>query len=182
MLFNQLFNMIVCKIYPTVSGKNLRINGRINRRGRGKVIIGDYVTINSSKKSNILGGNDYSTIYARRDAEVVIGNNVGISNACIIAFEGIKIGDNVLIGADCKIYDTDFHSLDCNLRGNIEDDKPRCAPITIEDHAFIGAHSIILKGVTIGKCSIVGAGSVVTHNIPEHEIWAGNPAKFIRKC
>lgn len=68
------------------------------------------------------------------------------------------------------------------MRGKIEDDKPRCAPITIEDHAFIGAHSIILKGVTIGKCSIVGAGSVVTHNIPEHEIWAGNPAKFIRKC
>ena len=62
MLFNQMFNMIVFKIYPTVSGKNLRINGRINRRGRGKVIIGDYVTINSSKQSNILGGNDYSTI------------------------------------------------------------------------------------------------------------------------
>lgn len=182
MVFNQLYNMVLFKIFPTVTGKGFRANGRINRRGRGNVIIGNYVTINSSKKSNILGGNDFSTIYARKDAKVLIGNNVGISNSCIIAFDEIKIGDNVLIGADCKIYDTDFHSLDHTLRGNLEADVPKCKSIKIEDYAFIGAHSIILKGVTIGKCSIVGAGSVVTHDIPEHEIWAGNPAKYIRKC
>lgn len=182
MLFNQLYNKIICKIYYTVSGKKLRINGRLYRRGRGKVIIGDNVTINSSKKSNILGGNDYSTIYARRGAEVLIGNNVGISNTCIIAFKSVEIGDNVLIGADCKIYDTDFHSLDYKLREKTENEKPKCGPIRIGDNAFIGAHSIILKGVTIGKCSIIGAGSLVTHSVPEHEIWAGNPAKFIRKC
>ena len=51
----------------------------------------------------------------------------------------------------------------------------------IKDHAFIGAHSLILKGVTIGKYSVVGAGSVVTKSIPDGEIWAGNPAHFIRK-
>ena len=60
--------------------------------------------------------------------------------------------------------------------------KNRCiAPVIIEDTVFIGAKCIILKGVTIGQNSIVGAGSVVTKSIPADEIWGGNPAKFIRK-
>ena len=50
----------------------------------------------------------------------------------------------------------------------------------IKDNAFIGAHSIILKGVTIGENSIIGAGSVVTKSVPDNQIWAGNPARFIR--
>lgn len=52
--------------------------------------------------------------------------------------------------------------------------------VTIEHDAFIGAGCIILKGITIGACSVVGAGSVVTKNIPTGQVWAGNPAKFIR--
>ena len=54
-------------------------------------------------------------------------------------------------------------------------------PVEIKDGVFVGAHSIILKGVTIGEGSIIGAGSVVTKSIPAGEVWAGNPAKFIRK-
>lgn len=54
-------------------------------------------------------------------------------------------------------------------------------PVTIKENAFIGAHSTILKGVTIGKNSIIGACSVVTKNVPDNEIWAGNPAKFVKK-
>ncbi|MNL65825.1 2,3,4,5-tetrahydropyridine-2,6-dicarboxylate N-acetyltransferase [compost metagenome] len=54
-------------------------------------------------------------------------------------------------------------------------------PIIIEQDVFIGANSIILKGVTIGARSIIGAGSIVTKNVPADEIWGGNPAKFIRK-
>ena len=55
------------------------------------------------------------------------------------------------------------------------------APVKIEDNAFVGARSMILKGITIGKNSIIGAGSVVTKSVPENEIWAGNPARFVRK-
>lgn len=55
------------------------------------------------------------------------------------------------------------------------------SPVVIKDGVFIGAHCIILKGVTIGEKSIIGAGSVVTKSIPDGEIWAGNPAKFIRR-
>ena len=53
-------------------------------------------------------------------------------------------------------------------------------PVIIENSVFIGAQSIILKGVTIGKNSIIGAGSVVTKNVPANQIWAGNPARFIK--
>ena len=81
------------------------------------------------------------------------------------------------------IYDSDFHSLDPKVRVNSELDRQsqNKLPVFIEDNVFIGAHSTVLKGVTIGKNSIVGACSVVVKNIPANEIWAGNPARFIRK-
>ena len=60
-------------------------------------------------------------------------------------------------------------------------DHPKTAEVKIGNNVFIGANTIVLKGVTIGDRSIIGAGSVVTKNIPEDEIWGGNPAKFIRK-
>lgn len=61
-----------------------------------------------------------------------------------------------------------------------ESTLPPAKSIYIEDGAFIGGNSIILKGVKIGKNSVVGAGSVVTRDIPDGEIWAGNPARKIR--
>ena len=67
------------------------------------------------------------------------------------------------------------------MRISQNDTDIKSAPVLIKEGAFIGAHSIILKGVTIGKHSIIGAGSVVTKSIPDGEIWAGNPARFIRK-
>ena len=86
------------------------------------------------------------------------------------------------MGGGNSIYTTDFHSLDPTIRASNEDMKHRkCAPVVIEDNVFVGAKCIILKGVTIGENSIVGAGSVVTKSVPPNQIWAGNPAKFIRK-
>lgn len=86
-----------------------------------------------------------------------------------------------MIGGNCKIYDTDFHSIDYTNRMKKPDPTVKCEPVHIKQGAFIGACAVILKGVTIGEKSVVGAGSVVTKSIPDGEIWAGNPAKFIRK-
>lgn len=82
-----------------------------------------------------------------------------------------------------KIYDTDFHSVNADIRRNHKQDmaSKRMAKVTIEHDAFIGAGSIVLKGVTIGAGAVIGAGSVVTKSVPAGEIWAGNPARFIRR-
>lgn len=85
----------------------------------------------------------------------------------------------MLIGAGCRIWDTGFHALDVEKR--LSGDTGVSVPIKIKRGAFIGANSTILKGVIIGENSIIGTGSVVTKSVPDNEVWAGNPAKFIRK-
>lgn len=180
-IFYYFYNRTIMKILNDSYGKKMNIHGKIHRRGRGKLVLGDNVTINSSKKSNFLGGNDYTTLYVNKGKTLSIGSRVGISNSTIICYDSINIEDDVFIGADVKIYDTDFHSLEYSARVSNINDIPKAKPILIKKGAFIGAHSIVLKGVTIGEHSIVGAGSVVSKDIPDNEIWAGNPAKFIKR-
>lgn len=117
---------------------------------------------------------------ASSEGEIKIGKKCGISNSAIVSSCSIIIEDNVFIGGNCKIYDTDFHSIEYENRMTKPDLYIHKRPVLIKKGAFIGAHSIILKGVIIGEKSVVGAGSVVTKSIPDNEIWAGNPAKFIR--
>ena len=92
----------------------------------------------------------------------------------------ITIGAYSNLGGGVKVYDTDFHSLDSQVRLNGDTDI-KSRPVVIGKRVFVGGHSIILKGVTIGDDSVIGAGSVVTKNVPAGEIWAGNPARFIKK-
>lgn len=111
---------------------------------------------------------------------IEIGKRTFINRgATIVCREKITIGDDVLIGDYVSIYDHD-HSYR-------EKDKPygkqqyTTAPVVIEDNVWIGSHSVVLKDVKISSGAIVGAGSVVTKNIPPKEIWAGVPAVFIKK-
>jgi acetyltransferase-like isoleucine patch superfamily enzyme len=95
----------------------------------------------------------------------------------------IRVGSNVKIGGNARIYDHDYHALDYLSRRDPEQDfdQEKSAPVVIGDDVFIGANSIILKGVTIGDRSIIGAGSVVSlKDIPPDSLVAGNPARIIR--
>ncbi|GGG42517.1 transferase [Croceivirga lutea] len=157
------------------------INGILLITGNGELTIGENVKFNSSRRSNPIGGDSKLIIDLGKNGRLNIGDNTGISNAAIIAHDNIQIGSNVKIGGSVKIYDTDFHSLDPEIRKISSKDIPMTKMITIEDNVFIGAHSIILKGTFIGENSIVGAGSVVTKRIPPNQIWGGNPAKFIKE-
>ena len=124
-----------------------------------------------------------SKIVVSQGASLTIGENSGISNVVLYSTDSISIGSNVNIGAGTMIFDTDFHSTDWRDRIDREKDR-NCAkskPISIGDNVFIGARSIVTKGVTIGDRSMVAAGSVVAHDIPADELWGGNPARFIRK-
>lgn len=178
--FNQIWNWFILYYRKVDIGKNLKINGRIyvfsNKAKR--IIIGNNVRINSSLNSNPIGGNEKTIFVANNQGIIKIGNNVGISNSAIVSMESIIIEDNVYIGGNTKIYDTDFHWL--NLKDRLEKPGGVCKAVRICNGAFIGAHCIILKGVTIGEGAVIGAGSVVTKNVPANQIWAGNPAKYIR--
>ncbi len=87
----------------------------------------------------------------------------------------------MLIGSGCLITDTDSHPLHWEDRLINDDSKTKSKPIVIEDNVFIGARSIVLKGVTIGFGSVIGAGSVVTQSIPPNVVACGNPARIIKQ-
>lgn len=127
--------------------------------------------------------NTRSKIYVNEGASLKIGDYSGMTSTIINCFDSITIGNHVNIGGGCTIMDTNFHSTDWKKREDREEDvaDAKTAPVVIEDYVFIGARSIICKGVRIGEHSIIAAGSVVVKDIPANCIAGGNPCKII-KC
>lgn len=147
----------------------------------GQLIIGKQFKCNNTTGSNSIGLIQPCIFNIAIDgSKIIIGNNVGISGSTINAAESITINDNVIIGSGCLITDTDSHPV--NYEDRLKDicSKTRTSPVVIEEGVFIGARSIVMKGVTIGKHSVIGAGSVITKSIPENCIACGNPAKVVR--
>lgn len=151
----------------------------ISKIGRGgEIRIGRNFVACSDPRRNVLGV--FQSVVIKtcgHGAKILIGDDVGMSGCTVTAASSISIGNHVLLGSGCLITDTDSHPVDPHERrmggGGIS------KPIVIEDDVFIGARAIILKGVTIGKGSVVGAGAVVTKSIPAYSIAAGNPAKVV---
>ncbi|MDP4195859.1 MAG: acyltransferase [Bacteroidota bacterium] len=114
------------------------------------------------------------------NALIKIGNNVGISGGGICAAQKVTIGNDVMFGANAFVSDNDFHPIDPRNRRN-SNENIKTKPVIIEDNVFIGMNSLVLKGVKIGKNSVIAAGSIVTSDIPENTIAAGIPAKVISK-
>jgi acetyltransferase-like isoleucine patch superfamily enzyme len=152
----------------------------LQKHRRSTMIIGDHLELRSIPHSNALGPFHPVILSTRRPgARLVIGRGFGMTGGTICAEENITIGDQVWVGGNCTITDTDFHPL------KPEDRLARpldgaTAPVVIEAGVFVGMQSLILKGVTIGSHSVIGAGSVVTRSIPPGVIAAGNPARVIR--
>lgn len=147
-----------------------------------KCSIGSNFKMHNGIKYSDSGLNGKCRIEVRDTAILNIGDNVGMSDVTITCHEKITIGNNVLLGVGSQIRDTDNHSLNpSDWLNGLDWKNKKTAPIIIKDNVFIGAYSFILKGVTVGENSIIGAGSIVTKSVPSNEIWAGNPAKFIRK-
>jgi acetyltransferase-like isoleucine patch superfamily enzyme len=110
------------------------------------------------------------------DAEIVIGDYCLISPGVrISAAKSIRIGNNCMFAANVIISDSDWHGIYNRIR------PFRCTkPVTIENNVWLGERVIVNKGVAIGENSVVGAGSVVTKNIPPNSVAAGNPARVIK--
>lgn len=113
-------------------------------------------------------------------ARIHIGNGVGISGGSICSARLVEIGDDTMLGANVTITDTDFHSLHPANRGGHTHPTIGVAEVRIGRRVFIGTNTIVLKGVTVGDNSVIGAGSVVTKSIPANSIAGGNPCRVIR--
>jgi len=183
---NYCWNILLCMNNGVEYISFPTIKGRVRILNLGIIVFGKNVKINSGRNYNIIGGDIRTNIIVYKDAKFEIGDNVGLSNSTFVCSRSIIIQDDVLIGGGCKFYDTDFHSLDFENRMKpykygLVDQGVSSKGILIKQGAWIGGHCIVLKGVTIGRNSILGAGSVLSRDIPDNEVWGGNPASFIRK-
>lgn len=114
--------------------------------------------------------------------EFEIGDNTSISSfTTVYATFGVKIGKNCLISSNCGISSYNHVSNSANRHDDVEKDKEFSKPVVIGDNVWIAMNCCVLPGVIIGDNAIIGAGSVVTKNVPANEIWAGNPAKFMKR-
>jgi len=155
-------------------GKGVRFYGMpfIQKAKLATVLIGKQSSFRSNATSNLIGINRPCIISAHSKARLVIGEKCGFSGTVIGCFKEIIIEDNVRCGANTTITDSDWHLAD-----------PRSgAPSSIHIHSnvWLGEGSYVLKGVTIGENSLIGAGSIVTKDIPANVIAAGNPCRVIK--
>ena len=178
-LCSLFIKYIVCSIkHIKIGDKNIFVGTTsFYKENGGEIIIGNHNKFISRITANKIGLYHKCIISATpgisETCKIEIGNNCGFSGTSIWCFEHIKIGNNVRCGANTLIIDGDAHF----------DDKRTSLPkpIVIEDNVFLGAGSIIRKGVTIGKNSVIGMNSMVIHDIPENVIAAGTPCKIIKK-
>jgi acetyltransferase-like isoleucine patch superfamily enzyme len=110
-----------------------------------------------------------------------IGKNCKISSHSFIC-EGVQIGDSVFVGHGVMFTNTLFPRA-TNASGELQtEDDWQVIPTYVREGAFIGSGAVILCGITIGRNAAVGAGAVVTRDVPDGEVWAGNPARFLRRA
>lgn len=162
-------------------GDRIILNGRpyLHRQAGSRIALADGVCLNSSLRSNPLGCSQPVVLRTLRPgAEIILGRGAGLSGASVCAALRIHVGEGTFVGAGAMIFDNDFHSPVGEWTwGAAAPDNPK--PIIIGRGVFIGARAIILKGVTISDRAIVGAGAVVTKDVPTRQVVAGNPARLV---
>ena len=178
----KLINKILFSLKRVELGSNPQIYKKVYLQIRnGKLTIGNNFTLTSGNCINPLCRNIRACIHITHGGVVKIGNNVGMSSPCIWVRNSLTIGDNVNVGGNCIIMDNDAHEIDYKARRGEKKGEVKSSPIVIEDDVWLGANVMVLKGVKIGARSIIGAGSVVTIDIPSDCIAVGNPARVIKK-
>jgi len=176
-----LYSRLYAAWWKIELGKSAQFYGLpiMQRHPTGKIVIGSHATFRSAEWSNSIGINRRCYIEAGRQAKITIGDQCGFSGTIIAASQSITIGNRVLCGGNCTIVDTDRHPLDPISRASNK--MAESAPIVIEDDVFLGINVVVLKGVRIGRSTVVAANSVVTHSLPAHVLAGGAPAKVLRE-
>lgn len=200
-IIRKIKSLLISKTIEPVSNHLLNIQYTL---GENTNIEGLYLQVRQPQErkvylcvgcDSVING---SFVFEIASGKITIGSRTFIGGGMFICIEEIEIGNDVMFSWGCTVADNNSHShiwqerkndvlewkrgLDENKIGAYKDwTNVKRAKITIKDKAWIGFNSIILKGVTIGEGAIVGAGSVVTKDVPDWTIVAGNPAKIIRE-
>ncbi len=153
----------------------------VSRAPGSRIALGRDVVLASDSLYTALGVNHAVVLRTLLSgAELVVGDEVGISGGSICAALRVRIGARCLIGANVTITDTDFHTLAPVNRRHVSDPAQISTdPVEIGENVFIGTNATILKGVTIGRNAVIGAGSVVSRDIPDNAVAAGVPCRII---
>jgi acetyltransferase-like isoleucine patch superfamily enzyme len=151
----------------------------INRKLGTRIAFGERVTLcNTGIANPVAEGGRCRIATLAAGAEIILGNDVGLSSVIICAAKRVEIGEGTMVGGGAMILDTDFHHR--NPDGTWGSNATLVSkPVCIGKNCFIGARSIILKGVTLGDGAVVGAGAVVVRDVPAGTTVGGNPAKII---
>ena len=178
-LASSLISTVWCRLlacwWTVRIGKGCRFFGRIRLFSvpNSEIFVGDGCTFRSSEGSNKIGINRSCHISTLKGgARIIIGDRCGFSGTVVGAAVLIEFGNDVRCGANTTITDTDWHESD-----------PRSgmpAPVVIEDNVWLGLNVTVLKGVRIGRNSVIAAGSVVTRDIPVNVVAGGIPARVLK--
>ncbi len=147
---------------------------------KGGLHLGERVMMNSIPELYPMGATfPRCALSAMPGASVSIGDDSYLASCAVFAAKEISIGKRVLISSGCRISDHDGHPVDRIPRTTFTTEGAE--PVHIEDDVWLGCDVMILKGVTIGRGSVIGAKSLVTNDIPPNVLAAGNPARIIRE-
>ncbi|MGA2046630.1 MAG: acyltransferase [Terracidiphilus sp.] len=168
--------------------RNVILEGKLFIRGQAlidirkgcKLYIGNGVRLNSKNKGYHLNMAAPTKLFAYLPgAEIRIGDDTGIAGSCITAHRSVIIGKRCLIAGNCQIMDNNAHDLSFPNVENRRRTTGTISPVVIEDDVWLGANTVVLPGVRIGRGSVIGANSVVSSNIPPMVVARGNPAEVV---
>lgn len=155
--------------HATHVGARVRLWGKPSIQNAGTMSIGDRVRLVSTIATLELVAEPSATLEIGESAFINYGSSIA-------ATQLVRIGPRCTIGTYVIMMDNDYHRLEPEWR----DERPPSAPIILEENVWLGARVIVLRGVTIGTGSVIGAGSVVVQDIPPRSVAAGVPARVIR--
>jgi acetyltransferase-like isoleucine patch superfamily enzyme len=184
-LWGILQLQLKCRLLGVRVGRGVRLFGGMSvvRYPGSRIVIGDDATL-VSQSSRSSFSSVKQKIWMRthsKSASISIGESSGLTGTSIVARStSVTIGERVMLGPNCLIADCDGHSVWPPETRAGDSGRSTDAPVVIEDDAWVGADCAILKGVTIGKGSVVALGSIVTRDVEPNSLVAGVPARRVR--
>jgi len=191
--FGYVLRSIFYKRLLRLMGKGVILGKDINLRCPNRIQLGNRVAADGGCLIDARGGGEIGIIIGEdviigrhsaiqaKNGSIQIGKKTNIGPQCVIsANNSVTLGEELLIGAFCYIGGGLYHSERTDIP-MVRQGMYSKGPLIIEDDVWLGAGSIVLDGIHVGRGCIVGAGSVVTRNLPEYSVAVGTPAKVIRE-